>query len=262
MEHQNLYASPRHVKSLEECSFYHHMELPGLGEVGQHWDLRETVDQYLGRLDYSGKRVLDLGAASGFLTFSMESRGAQVVSFDLATTEDLNVVPYRHSAFPVATMFKEGQNFVQKVLNSYWFAHRLLGSKAQAFYGDVYHLPESLEMFDIVVVGMILPHLRDPFQALASACARCSGRVVLTQQAPIGEQPYALFMPNIRVNPGNIEHYFAWWALSEQCLIKMLEVLGFRIISNERCLHRCTAPTRGVDTREECLTLVAERTGP
>jgi predicted nicotinamide N-methyase len=38
------------------------------------------VDPYLGNFDFVGKRVLDVGAASGFLTFEMEKRGAEVVA--------------------------------------------------------------------------------------------------------------------------------------------------------------------------------------
>jgi 2-polyprenyl-3-methyl-5-hydroxy-6-metoxy-1,4-benzoquinol methylase len=76
------YAEPLHVKNVAECYFYHHMDLPGLKEVGKGWDLRKTIDDYLGHFDFRGKRVLDVGTASGFLTFEMEKRGAEVVSFD------------------------------------------------------------------------------------------------------------------------------------------------------------------------------------
>jgi 2-polyprenyl-3-methyl-5-hydroxy-6-metoxy-1,4-benzoquinol methylase len=71
------------VESAADCDFYHVMELPGVGRVGDQWDLRGTVDAYLGDFDFQGKRALDVGAASGFLTFEMEKRGASVVSFDL-----------------------------------------------------------------------------------------------------------------------------------------------------------------------------------
>ena len=71
------YAEPRRVDSLTECAFYHVMDLPAFGRVGGQWDLRGTVDDYLGRFDFRDKRALDIGAASGFLTFAMERRGAR-----------------------------------------------------------------------------------------------------------------------------------------------------------------------------------------
>lgn len=79
-----LYARPRRVASVEECHFYHAMEIPGVGLVGEDWDLRGGEDDYLGHVELEYRRVLVIGPASGFLTFFMESRGADVVAVELA----------------------------------------------------------------------------------------------------------------------------------------------------------------------------------
>jgi hypothetical protein len=43
------------------------MELPGRGVIeGRDWDLRGSVDEYLGNVDFAGQRVLEIGPASGF----------------------------------------------------------------------------------------------------------------------------------------------------------------------------------------------------
>ncbi|HEY4442105.1 MAG TPA: hypothetical protein VGN14_16725, partial [Candidatus Elarobacter sp.] len=68
---------------LEACYFYHTMELPGVGTVEGEWDLRTGVDAYLGGEELRGKRVLEIGTASGFLCFAMERRGAEVIGYDL-----------------------------------------------------------------------------------------------------------------------------------------------------------------------------------
>ena len=34
------------------------MSIPGVGEIVGLWDLRETIDDYLGRIDFAGKRGL------------------------------------------------------------------------------------------------------------------------------------------------------------------------------------------------------------
>ena len=67
---------------LNECVFYHSMDLPGLGTVEGQWDLRGRFDEYIGGIDVNGKTFLDVGAASGFLSFEAERRGASVISFD------------------------------------------------------------------------------------------------------------------------------------------------------------------------------------
>lgn len=69
--------------ALADCDFYHSMISPGVGKIIGLWDLRQTVDDYLGRIDFAGKRVLEIGPASGFLAIEMERRGADVVAVEL-----------------------------------------------------------------------------------------------------------------------------------------------------------------------------------
>ena len=69
--------------ALADCDFYHSMISPWVGKIIGLWDLRQTVDDYLGRIDFAGKRVLEIGPASGFLAIEMERRGADVVAVEL-----------------------------------------------------------------------------------------------------------------------------------------------------------------------------------
>ena len=71
-----LLAEPRYVDRLEDCFFYHAMELPGFGLIPAHWDLRGRFDDYIAGVNVSGKSVLDIGTATGFLSFESEKRGA------------------------------------------------------------------------------------------------------------------------------------------------------------------------------------------
>ena len=88
----SVYAEPRTVTDLEECYFYHSMEIPGYGLVEGPWDLRGGVDDYLGGVDLRDKRVLEIGTASGFLCFTMEGRGAEVVASDLSDDHSWDVI--------------------------------------------------------------------------------------------------------------------------------------------------------------------------
>src|SRR5262249_15034899 len=74
---------PARRPELAECTFYHCLDLPGLGTVPGQWDLRPGVDSYFGGYDLAGATVLEIGTASGFVCFEMERRGADVIAFDL-----------------------------------------------------------------------------------------------------------------------------------------------------------------------------------
>src|SRR5436305_13837565 len=78
----DIAAAPLIVDDLSECFFYHTTDVPGSGVGEGEWDLRGGEEAYLGRAPFAGTRVLELGTAAGFLTFHMEGRGAEVVSYD------------------------------------------------------------------------------------------------------------------------------------------------------------------------------------
>lgn len=259
------YAAPLLVTDLAACSFYHRMEIPGMGEVGAQWDLRDCIHEYLGRYDFANKRVLDVGAASGFLTFSMEKMGANVVSFDMESGDQWDIVPQKSvRQAPEKTLDALRQSH-HRLKNAYWFTHASLGSRAKAYYGDIYNLPSELGHFDVAVFGMIISHLRDPFKAIYSASQLCRKHLIITNQVVSQSRRLIDFFLARKYNPNTA--YFlptaengetmAWWSFSEGCLENMLAVIGFRVvrkvISNPKCL------VSGRLGREKCIALVAER---
>src|SRR5436309_2145169 len=90
----SVFARPRTVSSVEDCYFYHSMNIPDHGEVTGEWDLRGREKEYLGNVDLAGKTVLEIGTASGHLCFWMEHQGAEVVGYDLSENEEWDIVPY------------------------------------------------------------------------------------------------------------------------------------------------------------------------
>ncbi len=253
----SIYAKPMNVEGADGCNFYHVMELPGLGLVGQRdigWDLRSTIDTYLGEVEFKGKRALDVGAASGYLTFEMERRGADVVSIDLSDPDKWDLVPFANPAFDATSVRQKYRSLVQGRIRAYWLAHRLLGSRARAYYGDVYSLPDALGPVDIAVLGMVLGHVRDPFAALQSVTRLVRETVVITEQAPQIEGAYAHFMPD----PDGKGVDNAWWATSEDCRRRMLGVLGFEEVRLRRLEHYSQFLGRG----EVCSTQVFNRVYP
>ena len=247
------FAEPRQVERVDDCFFYHVMELPELGRVDGLWDLREVVDDYLGGIDVAGKRVLDVGTASGFLTFALERRGAEVVSFEIDEEAGFDFVPYADPDYDLDAVRETARARTQRLKNGYWFAHRLLGSRARAVYGDVYALPEGLPDFDVVLFGMILGHLRDPFAALHGAARLAPPTIVITNQTAehdTGSGPYAHFMPT----PKNREPS-AWWGLSVGCLTQMLDCLGYDVVDVRSLWPTCL--DEGRVGKEHCSSIVA-----
>ena len=45
------------------------MELPRFGVVHGQWDLLGKFEEYVGGVEVAGKSVLDVGTATGFLSF-------------------------------------------------------------------------------------------------------------------------------------------------------------------------------------------------
>jgi len=251
------YVEPREVANASDCNFYHTMELPGAGLVQGAWDLRDTIDAYLGNLDYKGKTVLDVGTASGYLTFEMEKRGGIVTSFEMVDSKSWNLVPYVHPGIDLKKIKDIWRANVVKLQNSYWYAHKALQSKARVYYGDVYNIPKALGQYDIVMLGMILPHLRDPFQGLFSAALRSRDTLVITQQAPQNRESMAYFMPNAKLR----QPLAAWWSMSEECVKNCIEIVGFEIVSMKRCEHLCSPHSSRKEKAgpEFCTTFVAKR---
>jgi 2-polyprenyl-3-methyl-5-hydroxy-6-metoxy-1,4-benzoquinol methylase len=228
MSATSLLARPRMIENLDDCYFYHTMELPEFGVVRAHWDLRGRFDDYIGGVDVAGKSVLDVGAATGFLSFEAERKGAaRVLSFDMGDASQQTFVPFKDKLY-----YRDHKSFVEyhtatveKWKNAYWLCHRLLGSRAEVSYGNVYAMPEELGMFDVAIVGAVLEHLSDQVSALASISKLTKETMVLVTPVLPSEERIARFEPTA-ANPAQD---FTWWTYSLGLYREVLAILGFRI---------------------------------
>lgn len=185
MEDSSLFATARDVSNIGDCYFYHVMDLPGHGTVGEEWDLRGREVAYLGGVSFQGKRVLELGTASGFFCRFMESQGADVVGLDLAPDHVWDLVPF--AGLDMTGYAVKLKDHIERLKNGWWFAHRLFHSRAKAVYANIYALPQAIGLVDIATFGAILLHLRDPFDALCNALSLTRETVIVTEVHP--EQP-------------------------------------------------------------------------
>lgn len=223
---QNLFVAGPRVESPDGCYFYHTMDLPGFGVQEGGWDLRGRFLDYVGHVDLKGRRVLDVGAASGFLTFETERHGArEVVSFDLDSAERQDLLPFAGSDYvdDHANWCRRQTAAFKTWQKGYWLTHRLLKSRAKVFHGDVYHLPPALGRFDVVIVGAILEHLIDPLSALYALSRHAADLIVINTDYFDNTERVALF--NGRADfPA---HSFTFWTYSIALYDEYMKIMGF-----------------------------------
>ncbi len=218
-----IYAAPRVVEDLSDCKFYHTMEIPGHGLVEGAWDLRPDPAGYLGHVDLRGKRVLEVGTASGFLCFYMESQGAEVVAYDLSEEQSWDMVPF--ARFNLAEGRARSKDQIRQLNNGWWLAHRAHQSKARVVYGTVYAIPEEIGPVDIAVFGSILLHVRDPFTALENALRLTRETVIISEISAIrtDNEPRMMFKPDFETR----QSVTTWWQFWPPVLQRFVGVLGF-----------------------------------
>lgn len=234
MEKCSIWETPQNIQNINDCYFYHTINLPDYGVINGSWDLRANIDNYLGNVNFNGKRVLDVGTASGFLCFEMEKRGAEVVAFDLSLDEAWDHVPFCTKA---GVYTQEVQDFIaqriphiQQLHNSFWFCHRVLNSKANVCYGNAYEIPREIGDVDISLLGCILLHMRNPLAAIESAAKLTRKTIIITEPAFLDidyNLPAMTLHPNLD-NPNCLE---SWWQLTPRLVGNFLQILGFSEIS-------------------------------
>lgn len=222
----NLLAEPRRVKNLDECFFYHAMDLPDHGSVEGHWDLRGKELQYLGNVSLAGKRILEIGPASGHLSFFMEREGAEVVSVEAGENYPWELfwdIPDQGPA-ELSDKVASHREMMRRLRNSYWLAHGAFESNARVHYGSAYFIPPALGRFDISVLGCVLLHNKNPLQILEN-CARLTRDTVIvvevfreTQLA----QAAVVFQPK-----SNEPLWHTWWSFSPVYFVDILRSMGF-----------------------------------
>jgi SAM-dependent methyltransferase len=216
------FSAPRPITNAEECEFYHTMEIPGLGMVHGLWDLRPIVDKYLGEVSFSNKRVLEIGPASGFLTFEMEKRGASVVAVEMTDDTGCDYVPFPASVLD--RFYGPRAHFMNRIKNSFWFTHAAHQSRAQMLYGNAYNLPDWLGLFDIAILGAVLLHCHSPLQ-IVEQCARRAKTLVIADAFFPGLEgsPVCQLVPNRALEV----HCDYWWRFSTDLFTQFLGIMDF-----------------------------------
>ncbi|HYP15093.1 MAG TPA: methyltransferase domain-containing protein [Bryobacteraceae bacterium] len=205
------------VARIEQDTWYHEIELPGGTRTKgliTHEALLRRFDSFGIPSDLRGKRVLDIGAATGWCSFECERRGAEVVAVDCVEYEDFRI------------------------------AHKLLNSKASYEILDIEEMtPERLGLFDYVLFFGVLYHLRHPLLGLERVCS-------LTTETAFVESFVCdshLAEPERSINSTYMEFYEVdqlggqidnWIGPTTNCLMALCRSAGFARVSFRHILDR------------------------
>lgn len=161
------------AERIAEHDWYHALELaPGVVTPGW-FDLRGLPER-LPFGDLRGLRCLDVGTFDGFWAFHMERAGAaEVVAVDVLDPRRWDWPAGSEEAVVAAIGERKARGA------GFALAAEALGSSVRRIEGSVYDLdPEELGRFDLVYIGSLLLHLRDPVRALEAVAGVCRGRVL------------------------------------------------------------------------------------
>ena len=223
-----------------ELSWYHTIELaPGV-VTDAFFDTRPTVARVPLPADLTGKRCLDVGTWDGFWAFEMERRGAaSVTAIDIEDPLRWDWPP--QAAFAAANdarlaylrTFKSGAA-------AFALAKDALGSSVERIDCSVYDLdPELHGTFDVIFLGSLLLHLRDPIHALDRVRRVCGGEAVIAESIELLPSLVRPRTPTARLE--GLDQSW-WWQPNAAGFRRMVESAGFQLLEQTGIYFLPTGP--------------------
>jgi tRNA (mo5U34)-methyltransferase len=210
--------------------WYHTLELaPGVITPGWN-DTRPIVGEIPLPDSLEGKRCLDVGTFDGFWAFEMERRGAkEVVAIDILDPEqwDWPLGSDQETIAEIGRRKGRGEGFE--------IAKRELGSGVLRLERSVYDLDEGdAGRFDLIYVGSLLMHLRDPVRALEHLRAVCDGTMIVVDGIDL---LLSLLLPRRPTATLDGRGRPWWWYPNQAGLARLLEAGGFELLEGPRRLY-------------------------
>jgi tRNA (mo5U34)-methyltransferase len=204
--------------------WYHTIELaPGLETPGWY-DCRRVANRLL-PASCDGLRCLDIGTFDGFWAFEMERRGAaEVVAIDILDERRWDWPARTAPAAREAIAGRKGAG------DGFLLAREALGSRAERLDASVLDLdPAEHGSFDLIYLGSLLLHLRDPITALERVREVCRGQLIAADaiNLPISWLPFPLARLEGVGRP-------YWWEPNPAAFARMVHVAGFDVVEGPR----------------------------
>jgi tRNA (mo5U34)-methyltransferase len=230
--------------------WYHTLELaPGVVTPGW-FDLRTVVEGIPLPPSLEGRRCLDVGTFDGFWAFEMERRGAEeVVAIDVNEPDRWDW-PVGSDPDTVAAIARRKAGGV-----GFEIARRELGSSVRRIERSVYDLDESDGSFDLVYLGSLLVHLRDPVKALERVRSVCDGTLIVVDGVDLLLSLLFRRRPLARLDARGRPW---WWYANDAGLARMIESAGFEVIDGPRRIYMPPGPGQPVARFRPGLLRTAE----
>ncbi|MGH9120686.1 MAG: class I SAM-dependent methyltransferase, partial [Acidimicrobiales bacterium] len=221
---QNGVAHQLQARASAHPFWYHTIDIaPGVVTPGW-FDLRPVAHR-IPWPDVAGKRCLDIGTFDGYFAFELERRGAaEVVAIDVEDHLQWDWPPdYRGPQLARDPAFSgppKGAGFR--------LAKELIGSNVDWRPLNVYDLhPALVGSFDVVVMGSLLIHLRDPIRALEAIRGVTRGQFLSSDQIELGLTWLSPHRPLYRLNGSGSE--CQWYNFNASGHCRLLYSAGFEI---------------------------------
>lgn len=226
---------PETNAEIDSIEWYHSIDLPGYGMTSGWHDLHPLVPEIpFPSLD--GKRCLDVATFNGFWAFEMERRGAaEVVGIDVLDPAqwDWPVGSEESVIEIIGRRNARGRGFE--------LAREALGSSVERLERSVYELdPDEVGQFDVVYLGSLLVHLRDPVRAMERVRSVCRGELVMVDMIDL---PLTLTRPRSPVARLDGIGRPWWWVSNPPGLAQILTAAGWTVTSRPRLVW--VQPGRG-----------------
>jgi SAM-dependent methyltransferase len=232
-------------KCAEVDSWYHSFCFDNGYEIHGDYKIGSNIADYGLPDSMEGMRVLDLGSGAGWFSFYFEQLGAEVVAVDARGYNDFDVYgrfEYPPTDRPPDRLNEDGTPvYYSSVNKGFWVMREILGSRVQFRNARVYEICPELfggRGFDLVFLGALLCHLRDPIGALMAARRVCNGTVIAYTPVVLGE-PESDTMPR-QYLPWTEDDKISWWLPNEACFRHWFLAAGFTAVDISRVVKlRC-----------------------
>lgn len=218
--------------------FYHSYTLSNGLHIPGWWDVSRSIDSYPFPSQMKGMRVLDIGPASGWFSFYFEQLGADVTVVETRGRGDFDRYGdwrYHEPDRAPDRTWQEKPVWFAPLSASFWAMHDLFSSQARWVNGRAYDVSPALfpDGFDLVFMGHLLLHLRDPVGALRAARSVCRGTCVVTTLDWLEHEsnPYP-----VQQLPWTHLDRYSWWMPNKAALAHWMLAAGFHTVDVDRRL--------------------------
>ena len=205
-------------------SWYHTFDLKGVITPGM-FDHRHIVDKLLLPERLDGLRCLDAASADGFFAFELKRRGAaEVVSID---GESMAMLDWQGGPDLEKTEFDYAE-----LRARFELVRDVTGLEVKRLKGDLYKIcPEDLGQFDLVFMGNVILHLRNPQAALHALWSVTKGELISYEVVSFVQSLFHPFTAAARLWDGPPTS--TWYTHNIAGHRHLIKVSGFEILETK-----------------------------